>query len=265
MKDWRLLIDPVPRPGTWNMAVDERLFGSTAEEGETVVRFYRWARPTASLGYSQSIDKALDLDRCRALGIDIVRRMTGGKVVIHDREITYSVASTEASVFSAALSTSYRLISGALVLGLQKLGLEASLAGPAPEAYRRGAMPCFSFPARDEIEIGGRKVVGSAQKRVGARFLQHGSIPLELDPGREERIAAVCRTDPDNVRVISLAEALGRTVGFEEAVDRLVEGLAQAFKVRFVPRVLAEQDERAIRAIERERYANPAWTLARKG
>jgi len=263
MKEWSLIIDPAPCAGSWNMAVDEHLFESLGGGGETVVRFYRWARPTVSLGYSQSIDRAVDLELCRKQGIDVVRRMTGGKLVLHDREITYSVCSTDASIFSSTLASSYRLISEALVLGLEKMGLAAAMAGPPPESYRRGVMPCFSFPARDEIELDGRKVVGSAQKRIGNRFLQHGSIPLDADPDRDRRIASVSMADPSNVRVISLSDALGRPVTFDWAVSRLVEGLAGHFQIRFNPSSLTQADVENTRRIERERYANPDWTLAR--
>jgi len=263
MKEWSLIIAPVPGAGSWNMAVDEFLFERLTGGGETVVRFYRWARPTVSLGYSQSVDSAVDLEYCRQQGIDVVRRMTGGKLVLHDKEITYSVSSSEASVFSATLATSYRLISKALILGLEKMGLAAALAGPPPESYRRGVMPCFSFPARDEIEIDGRKIVGSAQKRIGSRFLQHGSIPLEPDPNRERRIASVSMADPSNVRIVSLSEALGRPVGFDWAVARLVEGLAESFQALFNPRCLTAAETENVRSIERRRYGNPEWTLGR--
>ncbi len=263
MKEWSLIIDPAPCLGSWNMAVDEHLFESLDGGGETVVRFYRWARPTASLGYSQDVAKAIDLELCRKQGIDVVRRPTGGKLVLHDREITYSVCSTDSSIFSSTLADSYRLISKALVRGLERMGLDAALAGPPPQSYRRGVMPCFSFPARDEIEIGGRKVVGSAQKRTGARFLQHGSIPLDADPDRDRRIALVSRADPNNVRVISLSEALGRPVTFDWAVGHLIDAIAEYFQVRFSHRFLTAVDLENVRRIERERYANPRWTLAR--
>ncbi len=263
MNEWSVIVDAAPAAGSWNMAVDEYLFESLAGAGETVVRFYRWARPTVSLGYSQSVDRAVDLELCRQQGIEVVRRMTGGKLVLHDKEITYSLSSSEASAFSTTLASSYRLISKALILGLEKMGLAAALAGPPPESYRRGVMPCFSFPARDEIEIDGRKIVGSAQKRIGVRFLQHGSIPLEADPDRERRIASVSMADPSNVRIVSLSEALGRPVDFDGAVACLIGGLAESFQARLNPRCLTEAEAESVRRIERERYANPEWTLGR--
>ena len=165
------------------------------KEPATFLRFYRWERPTASLGYGQDAARAADLDFCRANGIDVVRRMTGGKVVLHHRELTYSLASSDTETFTATLRESYQLISLALVKGLELMGLSARLAPASPPAYVRGTMPCFAFPARDEIEIGGRKIVGSAQKRTGASFIQHGSVPLEKD---EALLKAVARSDAED-------------------------------------------------------------------
>jgi lipoate-protein ligase A len=263
MTEWSLMIDPAPQSGPWNMAVDEYLFRSVGEGAATVVRFYRWARPTASLGYSQEIDKVLDLEFCRRRGIDVVRRMTGGKLVLHDREVTYSVCSSEVSAFSATLADSYRLISRALILGLEKMGLSAELAGSPPAAYGRGLMPCFSYPARDEIEVDGRKLIGSAQKRAGASFLQHGSIPLAAEAGRLRRVAAAAAGGVE-IRLTSLSAALGRDVTFEWAVPLLVEGFAEFFQARFVPRPLSKKEIEKVRVIESERYANPQWTLCGK-
>jgi lipoate-protein ligase A len=263
MREWSLIVDPAPRSGSWNMAVDEHLFRAVGERGETVVRFYQWARPTASLGYSQDVEKVLDLEYCRSRGIDVVRRITGGKLVFHDREVTYSVCSAEVSAFSSTLAESYRLISEALVGGLEKMGLAARLAGVPPASYSRGVLPCFSYPARDEIEIDGRKIVGSAQKRVGGRFLQHGSIPLTAQADRLRRLAAGA-ADGAELRLTSLSEALGREVTFDWAVARFVDALAEYFRARLNPRSLTTRELESVRRLERERYANPEWTLCGK-
>jgi lipoate-protein ligase A len=260
MKSWNLLIDPAPRHGAANMAVDEYLFRGLAEEPRTIVRFYSWARPTASLGYSQIAKSVLDIDYCRRNGIDIVRRITGGKLVLHWREITYSVVSSDTAAFSATLVDSYRLISAALIRGLEKMGLRARLAGPPPSSYTRGSMPCFAYPARDEIEIGGRKIVGSAQKRVAGSFLQHGSIPLQHDEDLLRRLS-VAQDEDSDLKRISVSEALGREVDREWAVECLVEGIAEHFGARLEPLTLAAAAEEAIRRIQERRYENEAWTL----
>jgi lipoate-protein ligase A len=262
MNTWRLIIDPVPRRGSWNMAVDELLFRSVGRGEGTVLRFYRWAKPTASIGYSQPVEKILDLEYCVSQGLDVVRRITGGKLVLHDREITYSLCSSDATTFSATLTESYRLISEAIVRGLRRMGLSAGLAGPPPASYSRGRMPCFAYPARDEIEIAGRKLVGSAQKRIGPRFLQHGSIPLEAEADRLRRLAAPAGSDGTEVRLISLSEALGRPADFAWCVGRLVEGFAEYFRARLTPAQLSAADVEDALRLERERYADPEWTLA---
>ncbi|HOW87020.1 MAG TPA: biotin/lipoate A/B protein ligase family protein [Candidatus Aminicenantes bacterium] len=263
MKTWSLIIEPAPLPGSRNMAVDERLYDLARDSGRTYLRFYRWLRPTASLGYSQDAARVVDAEFCRAHGIDIVRRMTGGKLVLHDREVTYSMASADASVFTETLRDSYRLISQALLAGLALLGVSARLAESSPPGYAKGTMPCFAFPARDEIEIGGRKIVGSAQKRTGPLFLQHGSIILDKD---EALLAAVSRPGeaPESLGMTSLSEALGRPVDFEAAVGPLVQGFADRFGVAFEPISLAPADLDAVRAIEADRYAAETWTFRRR-
>lgn len=263
MKNWQLIVEPDPLPGSWNMAVDEHLFNLAREDSSrTFLRFYRWIRPTASLGYSQDASRVVDVEFCRTHGIDIVRRMTGGKLVLHDREVTYSMVSSDASVFTETLRDSYRLISRAILAGLARLGVSARLAESSPPGYAKGTMPCFAFPARDEIEIGGRKIVGSAQKRTGPLFLQHGSIILDKD---EALLAAVSRPGetPESLGMTSLSEALGRPVDFDAAVGPLVQGFADYFGVGFERFTLAGADLPAVRAIETARYGADAWTFRR--
>jgi len=259
---WSLFIDLTPHLGAFNMAVDEYLFRRLDKIPRTTVRFYRWERQTVSLGYSQRVEEVLDYDYCRSHGIDVVRRITGGKLVLHWREITYSIVSSDTKVFSATLAESYKRISAALILGLKKIGLKARLAGPPPSSYSRGNMPCFAYPARDEIEIDGRKIVGSAQKRVGEWFLQHGSIPLQGDEGILDRVS-LSRESGSGAKMISISEALGKEADNEWVVERLVDGLAEYFKVRFEARVFDVADDQVIQRIQEKRYANEAWTMGR--
>ncbi|HPW17681.1 MAG TPA: biotin/lipoate A/B protein ligase family protein [Candidatus Aminicenantes bacterium] len=264
MKTWSLIVEPEPLAGALNMAVDERLFGLAASSGRTFLRFYQWLRPTASLGFGQDAARVVDAGFCAANGIDIVRRMTGGKLVLHDREVTYSVASADVSVFTGALRESYRLISRALLRGLERLGLAARLADSAPPSYAKGTMPCFAFAARDEIETGGRKIVGSAQKRTGPLFLQHGSILLEKD---DALLAAVSRPGEtaESFGMTSLSEALGRPVDFDAAVGPLVQGFADVFGAVFERYDLAPAEKEAVRALAASKYASDDWTFRTPG
>lgn len=248
-----------PLPGSLNMAVDGHLLASLGEAPRTVLRFYQWERPTASLGAGQTAARVVDPEFCRTHGIDIVRRITGGKLVLHHQEVTYSVTSNDAAAFTDTLGGSYKRISQALVRGLEGMGLKAALADKAPPFYAKGTMPCFSLPAQDEIEVGGLKIVGSAQKRLAGRFLQHGSIPLAHD---EELLRAVSLYKGDGgILMTSLGRELGREVDFDWAVGHFVAGFQSFFGVSLRPLDLDRLDWEAIRALEARKYAHPAWTF----
>ena len=258
-KNWHLIIDRTPRKGSWNMAVDDFMFHSLGEEATTYLRFYRWENPTVSIGRSQTAEKVVNLDFCRQNGIEIVRRITGGKLVLHHKEVTYSVCSSDTEIFSLKLMDSYKLISEALNWGLQRMGIESHLAKETPSDYARGTMPCFAQPARDEIEMNGKKIIGSAQKRTGKKFIQHGSIPLEK---QAEQLISVCRSGQKEsiVRMTSLSEALGKNVDFDWVVEHFISGMSDYFSVRLTPRIFSTKELDAIQKIQKERYDNPDWT-----
>lgn len=259
VKEWKLIVDKKPLSGSLNMAIDDFLFQFLSSEPQTYLRFYRWERPTVSLGYSQDIRKVVDVEYCRKQEIDIVRRMTGGKLVLHHKEVTYSFCSSDPETFTSTLADSYRLISQALMRGFEKMGLKSYLADAPPDSYVRGNLPCFSYPARNEIEVEGKKIVGSAQKRAGSKFIQHGSIPLEEDEGFLAPVSFLKRNDSKG-RMISLSRALGKKVSFDWTVESLTSGISEFFKVSFTPKVFDAEEKEAILKIQKERYANKDWT-----
>lgn len=260
MNSWDLVINTTPLPGTTNMAVDEYLFLSLPATPHTVLRFYTWRVPTVSLGRGQDIARALDLDACRQLGVEVVRRITGGKLVLHHQEITYSLCSNDLSIFPDTLSGSYRLISLGLMEGLKALGLLPELASSTEKSYSRGSLPCFAQPAQNEVTVGGRKIIGSAQRRWGSRFLQHGSIPLKPQGDLLRRITRLEATAVP-LKMTSLEEALGRPVSFAEALPFFVAGIAGFFQVALRPRTLSKEEWGKIEIIERQRYASLSWTM----
>jgi lipoate-protein ligase A len=161
------------------MGVDEALLES-ATEGVASLRFYGWEGPWLSLGYSQRLDPRR-VAACARAGVGIVRRVTGGSAVLHGRDLTYCLAAPEAAL-PEGLRGSYRLVAGALVEGLQSLGVPVQRkAGPRELEVSR-SFDCFAVPAEDEISAMGRKLVGSAQRRARGGVLQHGSIRLAPDP-----------------------------------------------------------------------------------
>ena len=263
MREWKLIVNKIPLEGSLNMAVDEYLLHSLEKDSQTYLRFYQWEKPTVSLGFSQSIEKVANLKYCRENSIDIVRRITGGKLVLHHQEITYSVCSSDNITFPPTLSESYRFISEALIQGLKKMGIDAYLASEAPASYKKGNLPCFSYPARNEIEVDGKKIVGSAQKRLGARFIQHGSIPVE-DNGDLLELVSPLKGGEGKVRMTSLSRILDRKVSFEWAVEHLGEGFSEYFGINLMPKTFDTKEMEKILEIQRNRYGNKDWTFYRK-
>ena len=184
MSKWFLLLEKEPLPAAINMARDEYLFNLCHERKMGFFRLYSWEPPTFSFGVSQKITRAVNLDFLtdNSSSYSYVRRITGGKTVLHHDEITYAVVSSESIFYQDHdLYKSYMLISRVLVDAFKSIGVDAYLSKGSPSHLSRSSNPCFSFPTPNELEINGKKIVGSAQKRDNQALLQHGSIPISMD------------------------------------------------------------------------------------
>ena len=262
MKEWDLLVDNTPQEGAWNMAVDEYLFRSVQKCTYTVLRFYMWKRPTISLGYSQKFENMVDWDSYQKHGVGVVRRITGGKLVLHHQELTYCICSSDTDAFTDTLGGSYKLISEALIIGLNKMGINAVLAGSTPSHYARGNFLCFSSHAQNEIGVKGKKLIGSAQKRKGNYFLQHGSIPIREDEALLRKVS-YSNNKMENIHITSLQTLLNREIHFNEAVKYLSQGISEYFRINLKPKSLTNSEKATIEDIRRQKYGNPDWTFNR--
>jgi lipoate-protein ligase A len=175
---WRLWIDEQPRRGWANMSLDVALLDRAEQDGESWLRLYQWQPHCLSFGRHEPASRAYDVERIQTLGLDTVRRPTGGRAVWHAQELTYAVAAPW-QVFGSPRNA-YREIHRLLADALGVLGLETSLA-PRAQCAGLDSGGCFSQPVGGEVLAGERKVVGSAQLRRSSAFLQHGSILLEGD------------------------------------------------------------------------------------
>ena len=260
---WRLLITE-PTDGATNMAIDEALWRSRqAGAAPPTVRFFAWAPPTVSLGYGQPLDRHVDLERCRALGVGVVRRPTGGSAIYHDgpeRELTYSVTATAGDLgIGPDLLETYRWIGAALLRGLRALGAPVEL---VPERPPDGPVPAFCFARTGvfEIEAGGKKLVGSAQRRQGESFLQHGAVLIGAD---EPRLRALFPTTRDPLaRLTTLELALGHRPSFDEVAAALGEAFEAEHGIALQPGGLSGAETDRVAALVAERYASPAWLAA---
>lgn len=255
-----------PGPGSWNMAVDESLGESVASgASEPVVRLYRWQPACLSLGFAQPFSAA-NAGFCVRSGVDVVRRPTGGRAVLHHLELTYSVlAPLDGRSFSGDLQGAYQRICRALVAGLRRVGVGAELAGAPDGALIRPteAIPCFVGPAMGEVVAGGRKLVGSAMRRLGGAILQHGSILEEWDGS----LQAGCLGLPDDSSlrpaVITVHEALGGPLPSGRLETAMAEGFAEEFDVLLEPGELSPVEADRARVLARERYGHERWTVRR--
>lgn len=168
-----------------NMAIDEAIFLETVNTKKLpTIRFYGWRPAAVSIGYFQDPAKEVNIEKCLAQGVDIVRRPSGGKAVFHCDEITYSIiSSNREKTFPSDILGTYKIISNCLVSGLAYIGINAQLSetGRANNNYVFKSC-CFSAPARNELLVAGRKICGSAQMRTSGGFLQHGSILINFNP-----------------------------------------------------------------------------------
>jgi len=260
-RTWRLLVTE-PADGATNMAIDEALWlGRRAGTSPPTVRFFAWAPPTVSLGYGQPLDGHVDVAACRRLGVGLVRRPTGGSAIYHDgpeRELTYSVVAAADDIGGGArdLLHSYQWIGRALVAGLRALGAPVEMVGAA-----RGDEPtpafCFARTGSCEIELGGRKLVGSAQRRYGNTFLQHGSVLLGVDA---EPFAALFPTTIDPLATLTTLEA---ALGHRPKFDDVAAALAAAFEAEhglvLQPDGLTVGETALIGRLVGEKYATAEW------
>lgn len=254
------------------MALDEAILCLHAlGRSPPTLRFYGWQPACLSIGYFQSASE-VDLAACRAAGVDWVRRPTGGRAILHDAELTYSLVAHEANpLVSGSITASYRKIAAGLVEGLRLLGLPAQAASAGPPGRpldKTGA--CFDASAHYEVTVHGRKIVGSAQVRRDGALLQHGSLPLDFQP---KRLLALLQF-PDEAlrrspavrlarRSTSLREALGREVSFAEVAAALKEGFQRALGIGLRDGEPSQEERRLAHALRRDKYATHAWNARR--
>lgn len=234
MTPWRVIVDG-DLPGARNMARDVAILEAVAAGASPpTVRLYGWRPPCLSLGRHQGREAA-DLAFCAAHGIDVVRRPTGGRAVLHHLERTYALmAPLGSGPLPRALQAAYRRICEGLVAAVRALGADAQLTGGEVNLHLPGprtTVPCFEAPAGGEVVVAGRKLIGSSMRSVAGHVLQHGAILLDWDGALQA--GAMGLADDSGVRphVTTLADELGRTPTADEVDAAVVRGVASALGV----------------------------------
>ncbi len=250
--------------GPTNMGVDEAL--ATLCRDHPVLRFYGWEAPTLSIGYFQRTDE-IDLEACRTSAVSLVRRPTGGRAVLHQQDLTYSLVLPLRPPWTRlSIAESYRRINSCLKRGLETLGMSASVLKARGHGGDSLSPLCFSAVGRHDVLVGGKKVIGSAQRRFPAAILQQGSILLDFDP------TGIALILPPGKRA-AIASSLGTIGSLRETLgwhpDRLVveaavrEGVSCGMGIELAEGTLEPEELKLSDQLAIDRYASEDWTFRR--
>jgi lipoyl(octanoyl) transferase len=277
MKETWYFIDSGLCSPAYNMALDEALLDWHSKgEIPPTIRFYGWNPATLSVGYFQKVEKEIDLEEVRKNNLGLVRRPTGGRAVLHDQELTYSViVSEDHPEMPRTVTEAYRVISEGILEGFRLLGLDAYFAVPRTEEEKQAlktprSSVCFDAPSWYELVVEGRKVAGSAQTRQKGVILQHGSILLDID---EDQLFSLFKFSSERVKermqrnfknkAVAINEISKMKVTLEETRKAFKEGFEQGLNLELKPYQLTEEQEKVVQRIANERYENDQWTFRR--
>ena len=256
----------------YNMAMDEALLNFVSRgEIDPVVRFYTWNPATLSVGYFQRLKKEIDIDKVKEKGFGLVRRQTGGRGVLHDKELTYSVIVPESHPnMPSTITEAYRVISEGLLEGFKLLGFDAYFAIPRSKEEReklkqpRSAV-CFDAPSWYELVVEGRKIAGSAQTRQKGVILQHGSLLQDVDVDelfdmfifKNDRLKEKMKKAFVD-KAVAINDISDRHISIEEMEKAFEEGFKKGLNIEFKPLSLTENQLAEVKVLE-EKYRSEEW------
>jgi len=248
------------------MALDEALFSCfDPKHSLPVLRLYGWHPPALSVGRYQDPRAALKLDLCAAHGIPVVRRMTGGGIILHARELTYSIVCAPEHVGAATgVKEGFRRLCGFLLGTYRRLGLDPAFAADLSRPGERlGQRTEFCFAGKEEFDVlvNGRKIGGNAQRRMRGAILQHGSIPLENRV--QDAVQYLMSPAPGAAGAVSLAE-LGLAPELSRLKGMLVESFHESLGVRLSPDAVHQEELLAAAQLEAGKYRSDRWNLEGK-
>ena len=256
----------------YNMAMDEALlnFVSRGEIGP-VIRFYTWSPATLSIGYFQRLKKEIDIDKVAEKGFGIVRRQTGGRGVLHDKELTYSVIVPESHPnMPTTVTEAYKVISQGLLEGFKNLGFETYFAVPRSKEEREKlkqprSSVCFDAPSWYELVVEGRKIAGSAQTRQKGVILQHGSILQDIDINelfdmfifKNNRLKAKMK-EAFVEKAVAINDISDTHITIEEMKVAFEKGFKTGLNIELKPLQLNDLQHKEIKELE-HKYRSDEW------
>lgn len=271
-KQW-YFINSGPCHPAYNMALDEALLDwHSVGEIPPVIRFYEWNPATLSIGYFQQVHKDINIQSVKEQNLGFVRRPTGGRAVLHDQELTYSVIVSESYPnMPATVTEAYRVISEGILLGFQKLGLEAYFSVPETKEQfddlkKPKSAVCFDAPSWYELVVEGKKVAGSAQTRQKGVILQHGAILLDLN---EELLLSVFNFESAEAKermrkklpqkAVAMNQFVDTPFTIADCVDAFSNGFKEALDIELVPYKLNETQQQYVEHLMKNKYDTDEW------
>jgi len=260
--DFIRLISDKASHAFYNMSLDEAISESVRKKlSPPTLRLYEWDRPSLSIGYFQKIAD-VDVDYCSRNNYPVVRRLTGGRAILHDAELTYSFSSlTDSSMFRDNLMDNYKLISSALVSGLKLCGINAKMSLKRKRNTNLKNPACFKSVSFGEITAEDRKIIGSAQKRYKDGFLQHGSVILSFNA--EELCSALGHSDSDKFNDIGAITDHNPNVSAETLRSSFKKSFERALKVKVITDMPSKYELKLARKLEETKYATREWNYRR--
>ncbi len=251
------------------MAVDESILEHIYRgESKPTLRLYSWNPPCLSLGHAQSY-KDVDVERLKSHGWDVVRRVTGGRAILHTDELTYSVTgSADELVLSGGVLESYNRLAQALLHAVQSLSVPVEMKEHEDGHTKQNLNPvCFEVPSTYEITVDGKKLIGSAQARKKEGVLQHGSLPLTGDLTRicdalifENEAARETAKERLLARATTVESVLGVGTDWETAAQAFVRGFEAELGIQFERGELSKSESQRADELVKEKYGHPSWT-----
>lgn len=250
------------------MAMDEAVLDHVqAGTCPPTLRLFAWLPACLSLGQAQPFSD-VDLNRLEGRGWDVVRRLTGGRAILHTDEITYSVITNSSEPrLTGSVLESYNRLARALLATVKYLGLAAIMTEHKQETAKETNPVCFEVPSTYEITVKGKKLIGSAQARRRAGVLQHGSLPLEGDlsricqalafPNKPARRSAADRL---LLRATTVETALGHKVDWGIAAEAFIKGFESALDLHLDPGKLTDSESLRTDELVKDKYGHPSWT-----
>lgn len=254
LKKWRL-IETGLSSAEWNMAVDEALLDNFSDDDLPILRIYRW-KPSISLGRFSKVKDNLNLKIIKEKNLSIVRRMSGGGILIHGDDISYGLILSRNSIKTRGIKDNYRYLCKFLITLYKKLGHNVLFADEIHIESKKSAI-CLAGIEDYDIIIDGKKIGGNAQRYTKNALLQHGSIPIRVDDTQLETLIF----ETSWLNTISSLEKLGTLLKYEKLIELIKEVFSETFNVNFTSDKLSIQEEESVKKLMDKKYTQESWNI----